>query len=67
MKLSIIYSIYFLEYVQSFLQRLENGGNMYALAVYCILEVLYLHEPPPHAKKENETKKIPNTINWKSN
>ena len=55
-----------MEYVQSILQRLENGGNMYALAVYCILEVLYLHEPP-HAKKENETKKIPNTINWKSN
>ena len=66
MKLSIIYLIYFLQYVQSILQRLENGGNMYALAVYCILEVLYLHEPP-HAKKEKETKKIPNTINWMSN
>ena len=56
MKLSIIYLIYFLEYVQSILQRLENGGNMYALVVYCILEVLYLHEPP-YVKKENETKK----------
>ena len=46
MKLSIVYLIYFLEYVQSILQRLENGGNMYALAVYCIHKVLYLHEPP---------------------
>ena len=56
MKLSIIYLIYFLEYVQSILQRLENGGNMYALAVYCILEVLYLHEPP-HAKKKKMKRK----------
>ena len=40
-----------MEYVQSILQRLENGGNMYALAVYCILEVLYLHEPPMPKKK----------------
>ena len=52
MKLSIIYLIYFLEYVQSILQRLENGGNMYGLAVYCILEVLYLHEPPPCQKRK---------------
>ena len=51
MKLSIIYLIYFVEYVQSILQRLENVGNMYALAVYCILEVLYLHETPPTRQK----------------
>ena len=56
MKLSIIYLIYFLEYVQSILQRLENGGNMYALAVYCILEVLYLHEPPMLKKKMKRKK-----------
>ena len=56
MKLSIIYFIYFLEYVQSILQRLENGGNMYALAVYCILEVLHLHEPPMPKKKMKRKK-----------
>ena len=56
MKLSIVYLIYFLEYVQSILQRLENGGNMYALAVYCILEVLYLHEPPMPKKKMKRKK-----------
>ena len=51
MKLSIIYLIYFLEYVQSILQRLENGGNMYALAVYCIHKVLFLHQAPPPSQK----------------
>ena len=58
MKLSIINLIYFLEYVQSVLQWLRNGGNMYALAVHCIHKVLYLHEPPPMQKKiKKETKK----------
>ena len=55
MKLSIIYITHFLEYVQSILQRLENGGNMYALAVYFIAFIKYLltsnPPPPPRQKK----------------
>ena len=47
--LNILFHFKFLEKVQCFFQRLENGGNMYALAVYCIYKVLYLHLP--HAKK----------------
>ena len=52
LKLSIIYINYFFEYVQSILQRFENGGIMYALAVYFIAFIKYYTytNPPPCQK-----------------
>ena len=46
----MLFSLFFLEKVKSILERLENGGNMYALAVYCIHKVLFLHQSPPSQK-----------------
>ena len=57
MNFSIINLIYFLDYGQSILQSFENGGNMYALAVYCIHKVLYSHQPPPPPTTKREMKR----------
>ena len=53
--------------VQSILERLENGGNMYALAaVYCIHKVLFLHQASlPHPKPKSKMKRKRNYLNNK--